>query len=247
MLITSLSNEKIKKYTKLNQSKKYRDQENLFLVEGMHLVLEAYKKEQLIEVILEQDMTIPLDVEKVFVTKEILEKISDCKSVPMIMGLCHKKETQEKIGKRILLLDDIQDPGNLGTIIRSASAFGIDTIFLSQNTVDLYNPKVVRATQGMLFHLPILRVDIEKEVEKLKGEGYPIYVTNVKYGEDAATLTKEEKEKYVLCIGNEGNGVRSSLLEKATKYLSISMQEEVESLNVAIATSILLYELGRER
>ena len=214
MLITSLSNEKVKYYTKLNQSKKFRDQENLFLVEGMHLVLEAYKKDQLVEVILEQEMTVPLDVEKVFVSKEILQKISDCKSSPMIMGLCHKKE--EKIeGDKLLLLDGIQDPGNLGTIIRSAVAFGVDGIYLSEDTVDLYNPKVIRATQGMLFHLPIQSVDLEEEIKRRKKEGYPLYATNVKYGRDPVTLGKEEKEKYLLCMGNEGNGVRPSLLELA--------------------------------
>ncbi len=246
MLITSLANDKIKKYVKLNHSKKYRDEENLFLVEGMHLVLEAYKKDMIVEVILEQNETLPLDVPKVFVAKEILEKISDCPSSQNVMALCRKKEEKIK-GKRLLLLDGIQDPGNLGTIIRSAVAFGIDTIVLSEDCVDLYNPKVIRSTQGMLFHVPIVRSNLMEVIDEFQQKGYPLYATNVSYGKDARSLTFEERQKYMLCMGNEGNGVREEILDKATFYLSIPMKEEVESLNVAIATSILLYELGRTK
>lgn len=245
MLITSLTNEKIKKYGKLNRSKKFRDEEGLFLVEGMHLVLEAYKKGMVQEVILEQDMTLPLDIEKVYVTKEILSKISNCISPPQIMALCKKEECKIE-GNKLLLLDGIQDPGNLGTIIRSAVAFGIDTILLSEDTVDLYNPKVIRSTQGMLFHIPIVRIPLENAIDEYQKKGYPLYVTNVSYGKDPSSLTIEERKKYMLCMGNEGNGVRPTILEKADLYLSIPMDEEVESLNVAIATSILLYELRRK-
>lgn len=244
MLITSLTNEKVKYYKRLNQSKKYRDEEGVFLVEGMHLVLEAYKKEMLVEVILEKDLSLPFDVEKVSVTREILEKISDCPSAPDIMGLCKRKEDVIE-GNKILLLDGIQDPGNLGTIIRSAVAFGVNSIVLSRDTVDLYNPKVIRATQGMLFHIPIVRRDLEEVVASLKEEGYPFYATRVEYGVDAATLTREQKQKFMLCVGNEGNGVRRELLEQADMHLYIDMEEVVESLNVGVATSILLYELGR--
>ena len=246
MLITSLTNEKVKKYVKLNQSKKYRDEEGLFLVEGMHLVLEAYKKDMIVEVILEQDYTLPLDVPKVYVTKEILSKISDCPSPQEVMALCKKKIVDIK-GNKLLLLDGLQDPGNLGTIIRSATAFGVDTICLSEDSVDLYNPKVIRATQGMLFHIPIVRTNLEKMIVPYQQKGYPLYVTQVSYGKDARDLTKEERQKYMLCMGNEGNGVRPEIIEMADSYLSIPMQEEVESLNVAVATSILLYELGREK
>ncbi len=246
MYITSLTNEKIKKYKKLNRAKKERDKTGLFLVEGMHLVLEAYKTGCLEEVILDEEIPLPIEVEKVYVTKEILAKISDCQTPPKIMGVCKKCEEKME-GDRILLLDGIQDPGNLGTIIRSAVAFGVDTIILSPDTVDLYNPKVIRATQGMIFHIHIVREELERVIKTYQEKNYPFYATNVSYGVDARSLSFSQKQKYLLCMGNEGNGVRPDLLEKADLYLSIPMKEEVESLNVAVATSILLYELGIKR
>ena len=131
----------------------------------------------------------------------------------------------------------------MGTIIRSAVAFDIDTIILSKNCVDLYNPKVVRSTQGMLFHIPILIYDFDELLPMLKELKIPIYATRVEYGTDVSTLKEDEKKRFALLMGNEGNGVHPEYLELSDKNLYIPMSNEVESLNVAIATSILLYEL----
>lgn len=245
MLITSLENERIKNYIKL-KSKKYRDLTNTFIVEGEHLVLEAYRAGLLEEIILEQSSVFPIDLpneRKVYVPQVILDKISDVENPPYVMGLCRKKEESDNLGSRILMLDGVQDPGNLGTILRSSKAFNVDTVVLSLDTVDLYNPKVIRATQGMLFHMNVVRRDLVDEINKLKSEEIPIYVTRVEYGEDIRYLKAKDKRKFALVMGNEGKGVREEIKDLADKYIYIEMNDMVESLNVGVATSILLYEL----
>lgn len=243
MVITSLDNERIKNYIKL-KDKKYRDETGLFIVEGEHLVLEAYRAGILKEIILEEDIVIPIDVPKVYVTKEIIKKISTVLSPQSMYGVCYKVP-EGKIGDKVLILDGLQDPGNVGTIIRSAKAFDVDTIVLSPTTVDLYNSKVLRATQGMAFHMNIVRTDIKDMILTLKEKEVPIYVTKVEYGEDVRLLSDKDKVKYALVIGNEGNGVSREIQDMADKFIYIDMNSKVESLNVSIATSILLYELGR--
>lgn len=245
MLITSIENDRVRKYIKL-KDKKYRDKTGQFIVEGSHLVLEAYKNGLIDELILEKEEVFPLDIENiVYLPMEIITKISTVETPQTIMALCHKKEEEEELKDKILLIDNIQDPGNLGTIIRSAVAFNIDTIVLSENTVDLYNPKTIRATQGMFFHINIIKRNIEQIITKLHQEEIPVYGTTVGHGEDVRSLTEKDKIRYALVVGNEGNGVRTSITNLCDKNLYINLNSSVESLNVAIATSILLYELGR--
>ena len=241
MVITSFDNDKVKYLKKLSK-KKYRDLYNEFLIEGRHLVIEAYKHNMLKEIIICDGEVTPFDVPYTVVSYEVMKKISEVETPQKIMGIC-KKLNETTIGSRILLLDEIQDPGNMGTIIRSAVAFDIDTIILSKNCVDLYNPKVVRSTQGMLFHIPILIYDFDELLPMLKELKIPIYATRVEYGTDVSTLKEDEKKRFALLMGNEGNGVHPEYLELSDKNLYIPMSNEVESLNVAIATSILLYEL----
>ena len=241
MIITSFDNDKVKYLKKLSK-KKYRDLYNEFLIEGRHLVIEAYKHNMLKEIILCDGEVTPFDVPYTVVSYEVMKKISEVETPQKIMGIC-KKLNETTIGSRILLLDEIQDPGNMGTIIRSAVAFDIDTIILSKNCVDLYNPKVVRSTQGMLFHIPILIYEFDELLPMLKELKIPIYATRVEYGTDVSTLKEDEKKRFALLMGNEGNGVHPEYLELSDKNLYIPMSNEVESLNVAIATSILLYEL----
>lgn len=243
MLITSLDNDKIKNYIKL-KDRKYRKKTNTFIVEGMHLVLEAYKKGIIKELILEKDTVMPINLPTVYVTNEIINKISEMESPSNIMALCNMTSSSLS-GNRILMLDNIQDPGNLGTIIRSAVAFNVDTIVLSPDTVDLYNPKVIRATQGMMFHINIVIDKLEDIIPKLKAKEIPIYGTKVDYGMDVRNFKEKDKRKYALIMGNEGNGVRENILDLCDEYLYIDMNEVVESLNVGVATSIILYELNR--
>ena len=239
MLITSLNNDHVKELAKLKE-KKYRDSVNAFLVEGEHLVLEAYKAGLIKELILEKDRLFPINVPTTYVTNDIIHKISCLESPSDVMAVVSKKE-EDNIGEKILILDDIQDPGNLGTIIRSAVAFGIDTLVLSPNTVDLYTPKVIRSTQGMIFHLNIIIRPLNEFIENLKKDNYKILGTKVTSGIDV----KESKtySHFALIMGNEGSGVKEEILDSCDECLYIKMNEECESLNVGVATSILLYEL----
>lgn len=244
MLITSLDNDRIKGYIKL-KDRKYRKKTNTFIVEGRHLVLEAYKAGKIIELILEKDEVLPLDLPIVYVTNEIINRISEMETPSTVMALCKMDEEEEIKGEKILMLDGIQDPGNLGTIIRSSLAFNVDTIVLSPECVDLYNPKVIRSTQGMLFGINIIRKDLEPIIEELKEKEIPVYGTKVEYGEDIVNLKDKDRKKYALIMGNEGQGVRREILDMCDKYLYIDMNDQVESLNVAVATSILLYEFNK--
>lgn len=245
MLITSLENDKIKELIKLKQSK-YRKKMEMYLVEGEHMVLEAYKSGALVQLILEQDTLFPLNIDTLYVTNDIINKISSLDTPVNVLGLCKTKEEKE-LGSRILLLDEVQDPGNLGTIIRSAKAFHIDTVVLGNGCVDLYNSKTLRATQGMLFHLNIKKKDLLEFIPLLKEKGIPVYATRVEYGMDVKTLKEKDKETFALILGNEGNGVKEEILDISDKFIYINMHKDVESLNVAIAGSILLYELDNSK
>lgn len=244
MVITSLDNDRIKGYIKL-KDRKNRKKTNTFIVEGMHSVLEAYKKGMVVELILKEDISLPLDVPYVYVTEEIIKKISDAVSPPDVLALCKMVNDNVVLGEKILLLDGIQDPGNLGTIIRSAVAFNVDTICLSPDTVDIYNPKVLRSTQGMIFHTNIIIKSLKEIISMIKEREIPIYGTRVDYGIDVSTLREKDRKKYALVMGNEGNGVSEEILDMCDEYIYISMNPDVESLNVGVATSIILYELDK--
>ena len=241
MLYTSKENPKIKEIKKLKE-KKYRDELGKFIIEGEHLVLEAYKSNMLLEVYILDGYDFDIDIEKNYCSLNVLKYISDLDDTPKVIGVC-KKLTSREPGSRILMLDDIQDPGNLGTIIRSSVAFNVDTIVLSKNSVDVYNNKVIRATQGMLFKINIIIQDIDAYIDYLKTNNYKIIGTKVDNGIDIKKLEKNEN----LCIimGNEGKGVKPEILDKCDEYVYINMNENCESLNVGVATSIILYELDK--
>ncbi len=242
MILTSLENNKVKELSKL-QMKKYRDETSTYLVEGEHLVEEALKENLVLEIFALEGTSYSFSIPCTMVSYEVMKKISTMDTPCSIVALC-KKKISAITGNKILLLDEIQDPGNLGTIIRSSVAFGIDTIILSENTVDLYNPKVLRATQGVYTHIPIVSMDSREAICSLKEKGYSIYGTNVENGVDVRSLSPSLKEKFCLVMGNEGSGVSPEIQKLCDQNLYIPMKKEVESLNVGVACSILLYELG---
>ena len=241
MIITSLENDKIKKLKKLKQ-KKYREQTNKYLIEGKHLVLEAYESKCLDLLILVEDIDLKIDVDTIYVTKEIMKVLSDVETPPSIMGVCHKKEIKSA-HEKLLLLDSIQDPGNLGTIIRSAVAFGIDKIYIGNNSVDVYNPKTIRSSQGMIFKVNIEQTNLLELIPKLKKSGHSIIGTKVDGGNSLKTF--EIPKKFAIIMGNEANGVSEKIFNLCDKYLYIDMNNTCESLNVAVATSIILYEFSK--
>mgnify|MGYP001637233689 FL=1 len=239
MIITSLNNPTIKEISKL-KNKKYRDLTNTYLVEGEHLVEEAYKNNLLIKIILLEDTICNYDIEKIYVTKEVMKKLTELDTPNKIIGIV-KKNTPLAIGNKILILDNIQDPGNLGTIIRSSVAFDIDTIVLSPNTVDIYNPKVIRSTQGMIFYTNIITLELKEFINEIKTKNYTIFGTNVRNGKNIKEITLPEK--FALVLGNEGQGVSKEIESLCDDNIYIKMSSKCESLNVSVATSILLYEV----
>ncbi len=242
MHITSINNEYIKEISKLNE-KKYRDKSNKYLIEGLHLVTEALKYDIIDTIIIREDFSYETDIKHIIVSNEVMKKLSDNPSIPKIMAIVYKKESTIS-GNKILLLDRLQDPGNLGTIIRSAVAFNFDTIILSNDTVDLYNSKVLRSTQGMLFNINILRQDLTSVINELKNNNYTIYGTKVDNGNDVKEINNTNK--FALIIGNEGTGISDNILKQCDKYLYIKMNNNCESLNAGVAASILMYEMGNK-
>lgn len=239
MIITSLNNPTIKEISKL-KNKKYRDLTNTYLAEGEHLVEEAYKNNILTKIILLEDTICNYDIEKIYVTKEVMKKLTELDTPNKIIGIL-KKNTPLPIGNKILILDNIQDPGNLGTIIRSSVAFDIDTIVLSPNTVDIYNPKVIRSTQGMIFYTNIITLELKEFINEIKTKNYTIFGTNVRNGKNIKEITLPEK--FALVLGNEGQGVSKEIESLCDDNIYIKMSSKCESLNVSVATSILLYEV----
>lgn len=233
-MIESVNNERIKNYAKLN-TKKYRDETGLFIVEGGYLVKEAEKSGLLVEVF-SLDGSIGTQV-----SLNVMKKLSNLDTPPNVLGIAKKKNDNEIKGN-ILVLDNIQDPGNLGTIIRSAVAFNIDTIVASINTVDVYNTKVLRSSEGMFFNLNYVVTDLFDFLSNLSG--YDIFTTNVNGGIELKNINIDKP--YALIVGNEGAGVDKNISNLANKALYIPMNDACESLNVAIATSIILYELSKK-
>ncbi len=238
-VITSLENKKIKNLSKL-LLKKYRDEEGKFLVEGEHLVEEALKAGVLLEVIKCEDYINDFDVPTTIVTYDVIKRLSNTQNPQKVVGVCKKIEEKE-IGKKIVILEDLQDPGNLGTIIRSSVAFNVDTIVVSDKTVDVYNDKVLRSSEGMLFHINIVKRDINSFIDELHKNGYKVLGTKVDGGKTLKDV--QVGEKFAIIMGNEGAGVSSNVLDKCDEYLYIPMNSLCESLNVGVATSIILYEL----
>lgn len=241
MLITSTDNKKIKEIIKLKQ-KKYRDIEKKFIIETENLIKEAYLEDRLEElyVLENEELSFDLEIPINYVTEKVMNKIKGI-NTSKVIGIATQKESSEYIGTKYLMLDRISDPGNLGTIIRSAVAFLVDTIIVSKDTCDIYNDKVIRATEGAVFKINIIKEDLKQAIDNLNKLNIPIYGTDVSSGED---VTNINNNKYCIVIGNEGNGINDELKMQIDKNIYIKT-ESVESLNVAVATSIILYELSK--
>lgn len=250
--IQSINNEKVK-YLQSLKDKKTRNREKKFLIEGFHLVEEAAKTPYLQMVVTTdssyiQSISFSSQVQILMVTPTIIEKLSTTINPQQILGVVgmpsHSPKRLEtllqKAEIKLILLDEINDPGNLGTIVRTASAFDYDGIVVSENTVDLYNEKVIRATQGTLFKIPIVKMNLQEAVLLLKKYQVKCYGTCLQH---AKTLQKIQKDKKIaICFGNEARGISRSILDLMDERVKIEMKNQVESLNVAIASAIIMYE-----
>ena len=234
-MITSLTNEKIKEYSKLNQSK-YREAKGMFIVEGPHLVDEANKLGLLVEVI-----TTDPNVNGTLVSEAVMKKLSNTVHPVKVLGVC-KFIKKNELTSKVLVLDTISDPTNLGTLLRSAIAFGFDTVFLSNGSVDCYNDKVIRGSQGAIFKINIIKGDLISFLAKIK-KTHQILGTNVRIGKDVTTV--ELKPNLALILGNEARGMSEEANDFVDDNLFIKMHN-TESLNVSVAGSILMYEISKK-
>ncbi len=242
-----LSQNHLKKLRKLTQ-KKYREESRLFVVEGTRAVLDALESKALSEVLvtaeyLRQHGTLKTEAPVYQVEEKLLCELCDTRTPQGIAGIAsfvHSEELPENAGF-YLFLDGLSDPGNLGTILRTADAAACDGVILTADTVELYNAKTVRATMGSLFHLPIYRVaDKETALRSLKSLGCPVIVSAL----DGAEDFKEAglKGSCVVVVGNEAHGVSSQVMALADRRVKIPMPGRAESLNAGVAAALLLYE-----
>ncbi len=235
-MITSLHNESIKELMKLKQ-KKYRDETGLFLVEGYHLVEEARKHHCLQKIVTTLDEQFVQ--ETLYVSSHVMNKLTFTKTPQPIMGVCQRcQKHNDIIGTRFLLLDRVQDPGNVGTMIRTALALGYDQIIMSPDCVDLYNDKVIRSTQGALFQMNICVMNLKEAISLLHRQGVLVYGTSLRNALPIEIY--EVKEKMAFIVGNEGQGISEDILDLCDHLIYIPIQS-IESLNVAIAAAITMY------
>lgn len=243
-MITSVQNSIIKDIKKLHK-KKYREQMNQFLVEGHHLVNEAHLSDFIIDkVILREDVALPEWIAKkdvIYVTNEVFQTITQTETPQGIAAVVNKHTFSNEASGHVLLLDAIQDPGNLGTMIRTAEAAGFTKVILGKGTVDPYNDKVIRATQGSIFYLPIIQADLAKVISELKSSHYEIWAATL---DDSQVYHEIEVTSDVgLIIGNEGAGISQEVVNQANRNVKIPIYGRSESLNAGVASGVLMYYL----
>ena len=253
-MITAVSNPRVKEVAALQKKAALRREMGLFAVEGRRFAEEippervaaAYATESFAAG--EEGRALCERLRAELVSPEVMEKMSDTKTPQGILALVRREEASlsDFQGGPLLILENVQDPGNIGTLFRTAEAAGAGGIILSEDCADPYSPKVLRATMGAVFRLPFLvTADLPETVQALKARGVRIYAAHLK-GED---LYGEERfpEKTVFLLGNEGNGLSETLSALADARIRIPMEGRTESLNVAVAGALLLYEVKRQK
>lgn len=235
--ITSVNNLLIKELIKLKQ-KKYRDKEKKFIVEGYNIIEEAKDYITLIITSSKEDENILPNVEHILVPKEIIGKLSETVTPQGIIGICNYVTSRENFEGNVLVLDGLQDPGNIGTLIRTAICFDFNTIYITDNSCDIYNEKVLRATQGGIFKVNIIRKNINDIIDDLKKKGYYIVGTSLKNGIPLNDINF--KNLNAIILGNEGNGVSKETIKLSNINAYIPINTSMESLNVAIAGGIIM-------
>ncbi|MDD3999523.1 MAG: RNA methyltransferase [Bacilli bacterium] len=239
--ILSGDNNYIKELLKLHK-RKYREQRRSFLLEGYHLISEAKTGKFLKQVLITNESDFVEGVENILVSEAIIKKLAFTITPQPIIGVCEYFPDYELIGERFLLLDDIQDPGNLGTLVRTSLGFGIDMVILGSNSVDIYNDKFIRGSQGSVFKTKVIKRDLLNTIDVLKAKDIYIIGTSL-LGKPLQNL--EALSKYALILGNEGRGVDEKILSKTNINVLIETRPRLESLNVAIAGGIIMHHLDK--
>ncbi len=264
-MITSTSNQNIKEVVQLRKKSKARLQAGVFLVEGIRMIQEVPKDRLEKLYITEkfyQKYRQELDAMQVkgnrvkmeLVSDTVFAYMSDTKTPQGVLGIVRQAEyhVEELLGAggtvmpHIMILDNLQDPGNLGTIFRTAEAAGVTGILLSRECVDIYNPKTIRSTMGAVYRMPFLYVDdLPEMIERIKDRKIRVYAAHL---DGKNTYDKEDYcGGTAFLIGNEGNGLRQEIADCADAWVRIPMAGQVESLNAAVAASILMFEVSRQR
>ena len=256
-MITSDKNKIIKDILKLKQ-KKERDITGNFYIEGERIIDEIPSNIEIKKYIFSEKFYKDLKnkekdkkIDNIVVSDSVFKKISDTINPQGIMAICSMPKNninsiKIKENKVFVILDRICDPGNMGTIIRTAEALGIDSIFLSKGCVDLYNPKVIRATMGAIFHIPIIQdCDISYLITHLKSNNVNIVCTHL--DGDKAPYNIDFKKSTAILIGNEANGVLEQYKNEADELVKIPMVGKVESMNASISSAIIFYEVLSQR
>lgn len=242
-MLTSLQNTKVKEWKKLHK-RKFRNQTGLFLVEGFHLVEELIKSDWEIEELIVREGTNFSESGEVPVTNvspAVFAAIAETETPQGIAAVVRQKKWNFQPGSLTLMVDAVQDPGNVGTLIRTADAAGFDQVILGTGTVDVFNDKVIRATQGSIFHIPFSSGDLSDFIAPLKENGAEIWASALQGAEPFQQL--HSPERAALIVGNEGKGIQEDLLNQADQRVYIPIYGQAESLNVGIAGAVLMYHL----
>lgn len=256
-MITSTSNPQIKRLMQLQKKSKVRNEENVFVVEGLRMFSEVPAK-QVEKVYISESLynrkkqelnlqDFPVEI----LSDSVFERVSDTKTPQGILCVVRRKsyELEEFLkvkNPHFMVLDNLQDPGNLGTILRTAEAAGVDAVLMSKDCVDIYNPKTIRSTMGAIYRVPFLYIeDIPQLLEKFRENGVKSYAAHL----NGAHFYDEENYESgtAILIGNEGNGLREEVTENADVLVKIPMQGKVESLNAAVAATVFMFEVFRQR
>ena len=238
--ISSKQNTKIKEIGKLISDNSYRKERKEFVIEGFHL-LEMALEDNLVKAIfsLEPIKNIDEKITNYIVSEDILKKISTQKNPQGVIAICSMRKEKEISHNNVLYLDGVSDPGNLGTLLRTALAFSFKDVILSKGSVSLYNEKTISSSQGAIFRLNIISGD-EQNLINLKEKGYKILATEIKGSVELKNIKKSDKQ--VLILGNEAHGVNEKILNLADERIRIDINE-IESLNVAICGAIMMHYL----
>ena len=258
-IISSKDNELIKHIKKL-KDKKERDISNEYMIEGIKIVKEAIQeKANIKQIILCDDCEKTENISKelmyeiakydcIYVTTKVFKYLSEVQEPQGILAVVEKNNKDKEIDYTqdiIVALDDVQDPGNLGTILRTVDSIGITQILVSKGTADSYNPKVVRSTMGAIFRIKIIECeDLEQTLKEIKKHKFKIVVSSLQTENSVYDIDYNKK---VIIIGNEANGVEAHIQEMADEKIKIPMLGKTESLNASVATGIILYEYVRQK
>lgn len=260
MVITSKDNELVKHVKKL-KDKKFRDENNEFIIEGIKLIEEAFNENAIIKkIIICDDCNLEGEIynslkyeiakkECIYVSAKVFEHISDVKTPQGIMAIIERKDNESKIqfdnNDIVLVLDNIQDPGNMGTILRTADSLNLKQIIISKGSCDIYSPKVVRSTMGAIFRINIVESnDLVESVKLLKKHKFSVISTSL---DTEKNMYDIDYKKSAIVIGNEANGVSKEIQDLSDNKVKIPMLGKTESLNASVATAVILYEAMRNK